>query len=137
MGVNSSKQYADTINRTVAENTASIYTGIANTNNSTGTIVQNITLDIQAQFNCQNPTVSQTGKASISGLSEITAEQSADLSAKVMAEYQVVAKQQAEQANKDLSLGQFNVSKQATKLINESVAVGAVTVNTSLSNDIT
>ena len=137
MGVNTSTQYSETINRTVAKSTASLFTEIANTNNSTSNISQTVKLDIQGEFNCGDGlTISQSGTSTVSGLSQITSEQSAELSAKVTAEYQIAAKQAANQANEDLSLGQFSFASNAAKLVDESIAISEVAVKTSLSNDI-
>jgi hypothetical protein len=137
MGVNGSRQYSDTINRTVSKNTASLFTKITNTNKSDSQINQTVNLVNNGTLNCTGGfKINQTGKAVVFGLSEITAEQTADLSAKVAAEYQVAAKQAAEQANQDLNFGSFNFGSNATKIVNESIAISEIAVRTSLSNDI-
>jgi hypothetical protein len=154
MGTNVSTNYQKNVNDTVTRNTLDLYTQISNSNNSSAVVNQSIEITIgctpgdtacfeyakeaPAKLQCGGSfIISQDANISITGLSTISSEQMQDLQQNVLAEYKTAVDQQVEQANKDLSFLQTNISTVVNESYNKSIAESNTAIETTISNTIT
>ena len=137
MGLNASADFHREVNETVSETISSQLSTISQTNNSESVINQNINIEIAGTLNCASVEVSNEAKVNITGMSEVTTEQFADLTSAALADYETAFNRAVEQLNEDLPIGNVNSDVSVTDIINSSRSLIDVAVETSITNDIT
>ncbi len=119
MGLNSSTNVTRTINENTNKSTINSIQSITSNNSQSASIDQSITIVIDGNVTCASFTLSNDAKINVSALSQSTATQRNEMSQAVTQALAVQAKSQVEQANKDIPIGDVNLSFVINEAINK------------------
>jgi hypothetical protein len=138
MGANVSTSDTQVLTQTITDISTNLLNSIVNSTSTNSSLVQRVSIDIQGKLDCGSGSISITndGKSTVAALSQISAQQIADLSNTLTTGIQTQLEKLLEQKNSDLNLGQANVSVDATKITNSIANKISTTISTSLSNNI-
>lgn len=118
MGANVSSTRLDQLTENITNSCTNILSNIVDQNSNHVSSIQNITITNgkHGQILCDNFNVTQTTKANANVLATLDAKQLSDIANQLTASIANDVEKSIQQANKDLNLGQVNVSKDSTSL---------------------
>jgi hypothetical protein len=119
MGANVSSTRLDQLNESITNSCTKILGNIINENTNKVDVIQNIRIDNEGTINCKGDfSIVQKSNANANVLATLDVKQIQDISNQLSTSIANEVQKSIEQANKDLNLGQANVSKDSTTLTN-------------------